>query len=172
MLLLGRVECAFVQADYWLLAGARFDGQHIETARSGFDVSRAQKLPSHPREVASFFPVHGFFGCEGRWPRRRLRSSREFDNRARFYFYKRERLAVVPDHINFTLDSWRREIARDKNIAAAAEIPVGVSFSPDAGLARTMLSCVARRIGWGVWGERCTEALAGREVNYRENETR
>src|SRR5271156_3975413 len=176
MLVLGGVECAFVQADYGPLAGARFDGEDVEAARGGFDVAGAQKLAGHAREVAALFPVHCFFGGERRGPRglRRLGRSRWLDNCARLYFDEGERLAVVADHINFAFDSWRREITGDKDVAVAAQIPVSVGFAADAGLARAMFGgitsgavCAGRRLRrW-----RCAEALAGGEVNNCEHET-
>src|SRR5579863_5180483 len=64
------VERAFVQPDDGLLAGSRFDGQDVKATRGVFDVTRAQKLPSHARKVPAFFPVHGFFGRERRRARR------------------------------------------------------------------------------------------------------
>ena len=49
----------------------------------------------------------------------RLRRSRGFDHGARLHFYKRERLAVVTNHVNFAFDAGRSEIARNENVAVA-----------------------------------------------------
>ncbi len=171
MLLLGRVERAFVQADYGLLAGARFDRQDVEAAGGGFDVTRAQKLASHARKVSAFFPVHGFFGRERGGPGRRLRRSGGVGDSARLYFDEGERLAVVADHINFAFDSWGREIAGNEDVTVAAQVPVGVSFTADARLARAMFGGIASGIGGRVCRWSCAQALAGGEVNYRENKT-
>src|SRR5580658_4309543 len=122
--------------------------EDVEAAGSGFDVSRAEKLAGHAREVATLFPVHGFFGSEGRRPSRRLRGYRGVGDSARFYFHEGERLAVVTDPINFTFDAWRREIAGDENVAVAAGVPVGVSLAANAGLARAMFGGIAAGAGW------------------------
>ena len=97
---------------------------------------------------------------------------RGVDNRARFYFDEGERLAVVADHINFAFDSWRREIARNENVAVAAQVPVGVSFTADARLARAMFGGIAS----GIVGVIVTDGVAPRPLRaaksiYCEHET-
>src|SRR5271156_7017887 len=54
--LLGGVECAFVQADYGLLAGAGFDGQDVEAAWGGFDVAGAEEVGGPGAGGGGVFP--------------------------------------------------------------------------------------------------------------------
>jgi hypothetical protein len=173
MLALGGVERAFVQADYGF-AGARFDRQDIKAAGGFCNVACAQKLAGHAREVAALFPVHGFFGRLRRGASRLRR--REVGDGARLYFYEGERLAVVTYHINFAFDAGRGEIAGDEDVAVAVQVPVGVGFAADAGLARAMFGGIGGGDGWRlrglrVRGRRCAEAFAGGEVNDGEHET-
>jgi hypothetical protein len=51
---------------------------------------------------------------------------------------------MVTAHINLAFRSAGSEIARDENVAVAAEIPVGVGFAANAGAPGFVFSCFGR----------------------------
>jgi hypothetical protein len=68
-----------------------------------------------------------------------------FAHGARADFNKIERFAIVANHIDFAFCGTGSEVARDENVAVAAEMPTGVSFAANASLAGFVFSCFGRR---------------------------
>jgi hypothetical protein len=64
---------------------------------------------------------------------------RLFPHRARSHFYKRERLAVIPDQIDFALRSSGHIIAWHEPVTLPPQIPISVSLSSYACSERFLL---------------------------------
>jgi hypothetical protein len=60
---------------------------------------RAQKLPSHARQIAALFKIDRIFRSCLAW----------FGHRARLHFHKSEHPAIVGDDVEFPFDAGRSE---------------------------------------------------------------
>ena len=114
-----------MEADFGGVAGLIVDGEEIEAAGAVRNVALGEKTLRGAGDDALFIGGDAEFGQRGEF----------FAERARADFYEGQDFTVVADEIEFAFDAARRVIARDEDVAVAAEIPVGVGFAADAGTA-------------------------------------
>ena len=117
-----------MQAHDWFLSQGCFNGQDVEPPWSIFEAARANKLAIHARQVNLFFQIYGVFG--GRLAR--------FSFGACFHFDECGNRAILGDEVELAFDSRHGEVPRDHHVTLAAQVPVSVGFTANAGSAREL----------------------------------
>lgn len=146
-------EGVFVKTDCRGGAGPVVDGHDVEAARAIADMPLGKEAlrGAHHHALlvggdAEFGERREFFACG-----------------SRAYLNKRQSCTVVADEIDFAFGAPGDEVARNKNVAVAAQIPVGVSFTANAGAARGVLAMIVVIIA---------EAIASGPMDHKEDAVR
>jgi len=150
-----RAEGVFVEADGGGVAGVIVDGEDVEAAGTIRNVAFGEETLCGAGYDALLVAGDA-----------ELRESGEiFAQRASADFYEGEGFAIVADQIDFPFGAAGHEVARDENIAVAAEVLVGVGFAADAGAAGGVFTLVG--------GVRVivTQAFAGGPADQLEDDT-
>lgn len=149
-------EGVFVEPNYWRPARLVINGEDVKAERTFGYVSLRKKMDCGASEEM-------LFSCSNA----ELRQSRKIvAERASADLNEGERLAVIADHVELAFGGTRREIARDENVAVAAEVPVSVSFAANASSTSSRLSSFRRRRVF------VAETLAGGPVDNLEDQAR
>src|SRR5580704_2420496 len=128
-------ESILMQADDRRLAGRIIDGHDVEPAWAFANTAFRKKVLRGAGQEMLLTRCYAQLRQGGHF----------FAHGARADFNEGERFAIVADHIDFALCDAGSEVARDENVAVAAEIPIGVSFAANASLAGFVFSCIGRR---------------------------
>jgi hypothetical protein len=148
-----RAEGVFVEADCGCVAGLIIDGEDVEAAGVGVDVTFGDEALRRADYEALFVGGNAEFGKRGEL----------FAERASADFDEGQRFAVVAHEIEFALYASWHVITRNEDVAVAAKVPVGVGFAPNAGTAGGMFA-----LGEGIVVI-FAEAFAGSPVDKLED---
>jgi len=147
-------EGVFVEADFGGVAGKVVDSEDVEAAGAVGDVAFGEKMLGGANYDALLVGGDAELGEGGEF----------FAERAGADFDESESFAVVADEVDFAFGGTGRVVARDEDVAAAAEIPVGVGFAADAGAAGGVFAVIGGGVVIVV-----AEAVAGDPPDQEED---
>jgi hypothetical protein len=151
-----RAESVFVKADNGRLSGLVINGEDIEAAGAFGNMPFGEEVGGGSREELLFA------GRDAQlWEGGKIIADGASAN-----FNEGERFAIVADHVEFAFGRARSEVARDEDVAVAAEIPVGVSFAANAS------PTSGEFFGFERGSIIVAEALAGSPVDGLEDQSR